>query len=341
MRHQVELLAQVGRADYVIRQHGDNGPGWRLTDIPKSFPNAYQVEHDELFASIRDGKPINAGQRVPNSAMMAILGRMAGYTGQVVTWKQATESKEDLMPKELDLKAAMPTRRWRCRGRRSWCNDRKPVDRSFNPIPGAPTGPGDFRVRGFVPRRLGCRPRHSFTRLHGRLGRHSAGQRSGRLADALAVAGAPRGRGRMLPGDVRRGAGVHAPCGRPALVGVVAAGGHREGGGPAAEPVPVAWRVDDSADADGVASSRPGPVELVVAAELTERLRGVCAAPQGAGRGVLSPRVVRVELRRDRPADGDVVEHRVGVTIHRARKRLRELLGEGAPEQQATTGGVS
>jgi len=32
-----------------------------------------------------DGKPINAGQRVPNSAMMAVLGRMAGYTGKVIT----------------------------------------------------------------------------------------------------------------------------------------------------------------------------------------------------------------------------------------------------------------
>lgn len=98
-----------GGNDYVIRQHGDKGQGWRLSNIPKDFPNAYQVEHDELFASIRDGKPINAGQRVPNSAMMAIMGRMAGYTGQVITWEQAVNSKEDLFPKELDLKAPMPT----------------------------------------------------------------------------------------------------------------------------------------------------------------------------------------------------------------------------------------
>ena len=98
-----------GGNDYVIRQHGDTGPGWRLSNIPKDFPNAYQVEHDELFDSIRKGKPINAGDRVANSAMMAIMGRMAGYTGQVVTWEQAIKSKEDLFPKELDLKGAMPT----------------------------------------------------------------------------------------------------------------------------------------------------------------------------------------------------------------------------------------
>lgn len=98
-----------GSPSYVIKQHGQGGEEWRLSNIPKDFPNAYQVEHDELFASIRDGKPINAGQRVPNSAMMAILGRMAAYTGQVVTWEQAVKSAEDLMPKELDLKAPMAT----------------------------------------------------------------------------------------------------------------------------------------------------------------------------------------------------------------------------------------
>jgi hypothetical protein len=41
--------------------------------------------------------------------MMAIMGRMAAYTGQVITWEQAVNSKEDLMPKDLDLKAPMPT----------------------------------------------------------------------------------------------------------------------------------------------------------------------------------------------------------------------------------------
>jgi hypothetical protein len=94
---------------YVIRQHGETGPGWRLTNVPKNYPNAYQVEHDELFASIRDGKPINAGQRVPNSAMMAVLGRMAGYSGDVITWDEAINSTEDNVPKDLDLSAPMAT----------------------------------------------------------------------------------------------------------------------------------------------------------------------------------------------------------------------------------------
>lgn len=61
-------------------------------------PNMYQVEHDELFASIRNGSPINDGQWMAVSTMMAILGRMAAYTGQSITWDQAMQSKEDLTP---------------------------------------------------------------------------------------------------------------------------------------------------------------------------------------------------------------------------------------------------
>jgi myo-inositol 2-dehydrogenase / D-chiro-inositol 1-dehydrogenase len=65
--------------------------------------NMYQTEHDELFAAIRAGKPINDGVRTANSTMMAILGRMAAYTGQVITWDQAMESKEDLTPPSYDF----------------------------------------------------------------------------------------------------------------------------------------------------------------------------------------------------------------------------------------------
>jgi predicted dehydrogenase len=63
----------------------------------------YQNEHDELFASIRAGKPINDGERGAQSTLMAIMGRMAAYTGQTVTWQQAMNSKEDLSPKQLAM----------------------------------------------------------------------------------------------------------------------------------------------------------------------------------------------------------------------------------------------
>ncbi|HAV61240.1 MAG TPA: oxidoreductase [Verrucomicrobiales bacterium] len=61
----------------------------------------YQTEHDELFASIRAGKPINDGEWMAKSTLMAVMGRMAAYTGQEVTWEQALNSKWSIVPENL------------------------------------------------------------------------------------------------------------------------------------------------------------------------------------------------------------------------------------------------
>ncbi len=63
----------------------------------------YQSEHNELFASIRAGKPINDGEWMTRSTLVAILGRMVTYTGKRITWDQATNSKEGLAPANLTL----------------------------------------------------------------------------------------------------------------------------------------------------------------------------------------------------------------------------------------------
>ena len=67
----------------------------------------YQVEHDEFFASIRAGKPINNGEYMSKSTLLAIMGRMAAYTGQQITWEQALNSKEDLSPAKYDWNLAI------------------------------------------------------------------------------------------------------------------------------------------------------------------------------------------------------------------------------------------
>ncbi len=63
----------------------------------------YQNEHNELIASIRSGKPINNGDYMTKSTLMAIMGRMATYTGQVITWEQAWNSTEDLTPPKYEF----------------------------------------------------------------------------------------------------------------------------------------------------------------------------------------------------------------------------------------------
>ena len=107
----------------------------------------YQTEHDELFASIRAGKPINNGEYMAKSTLLAIMGRMAAYTGQEITWEMALNSKEDLTPPRYDWDAAPPARRSPCRGRRrsSEGRDRRTMRcarrRSPHPTPSI-AGPG-------------------------------------------------------------------------------------------------------------------------------------------------------------------------------------------------------
>ncbi len=62
----------------------------------------YQTEHDDLFASIRSGKPVNHGEYMANSTLLAILGRMATYTGKSITWDAAMNSQEDISPAKYE-----------------------------------------------------------------------------------------------------------------------------------------------------------------------------------------------------------------------------------------------
>lgn len=61
----------------------------------------YQQEHNELFASIRAGKPINDGETAAHSSALAIFAREAAYSGKRLTWKQFMASQRTLGPKEL------------------------------------------------------------------------------------------------------------------------------------------------------------------------------------------------------------------------------------------------
>jgi len=64
-------------------------------------PDGHQLEHDHLFAALLAGKRYNECDETVQSTMTAILGRMATYSGKVVTWEEGINSKVDLMPKTL------------------------------------------------------------------------------------------------------------------------------------------------------------------------------------------------------------------------------------------------
>ena len=70
---------------------------------------AYVQEHIDLIAAITTGKQINESQRLAESSLTAIMGRMSAYTGKLVTWEQARDSKLDLWPKEPLAFGPFPT----------------------------------------------------------------------------------------------------------------------------------------------------------------------------------------------------------------------------------------
>ena len=68
----------------------------------------YQIEHDELFKSIRNGGVINNAEYGAKTTLTAIMGRMATYTGKEITWEQALNSNHILVPDNLDWDSIPP-----------------------------------------------------------------------------------------------------------------------------------------------------------------------------------------------------------------------------------------
>ena len=66
-------------------------------------PSPYVQEHIDLITSIKDGKPLNEARQIAESSLTAIMGRMSAYTGQEITWEQAMNSQENLMPAKLEF----------------------------------------------------------------------------------------------------------------------------------------------------------------------------------------------------------------------------------------------
>lgn len=97
--------------DYIMGTKGQaiigKGPNPRIIgENPWMFSgqkyDMYQREHDLLFQAIRKGEVINDGDRMVSSTLMGLMGRMAAYTGQQITWDQALNSQERLGPEKVE-----------------------------------------------------------------------------------------------------------------------------------------------------------------------------------------------------------------------------------------------
>lgn len=63
----------------------------------------YVQEHIDLIATIRAGKTVNELAQVAESTLTAIMGRMSAYSGKAVTWDEALNSTESIVPATMQL----------------------------------------------------------------------------------------------------------------------------------------------------------------------------------------------------------------------------------------------
>jgi predicted dehydrogenase len=63
--------------------------------------DSHETEWDDLLAAMLAGRPYNEAEWAAGSTMTAILGRMATYSGQLVTWDDAVKSTVTYAPDRL------------------------------------------------------------------------------------------------------------------------------------------------------------------------------------------------------------------------------------------------
>jgi len=96
------VVGTKGRADLnvgskLFRITGPNAWELRL----KTGEDGHQLEHFPLMEAIRNDTPYNELEIAAGSTMMAIMGRMATYSGKVIEWDEAINSKLQLMPEKV------------------------------------------------------------------------------------------------------------------------------------------------------------------------------------------------------------------------------------------------
>jgi predicted dehydrogenase len=83
-----------GRAELTARD-GASARAWSF-EGPDNDP--YTQEHKDLFDAVRSGEHVNEAEAVAHSTLIAVMGRMAAYSGKSITWEQALNSPLDLSP---------------------------------------------------------------------------------------------------------------------------------------------------------------------------------------------------------------------------------------------------
>lgn len=97
------ILGTKGRCDLLkLKIQGETNwqhPGTQS----KNF--AYDLEHVALFRAIRSGTPLNNGDYMVRSTLIALMGQFSCYSGKEVTWAQISNSDFCHLPRPQDVRA--------------------------------------------------------------------------------------------------------------------------------------------------------------------------------------------------------------------------------------------
>lgn len=70
-----------------------NGKDVKIAEIKMDSDNALVQEHVDMIRSVSEGKPLNQARTIADSTLVAIMGRISAYTGELVRWNDLTKNE--------------------------------------------------------------------------------------------------------------------------------------------------------------------------------------------------------------------------------------------------------
>ena len=84
-----------------------DGKAVEIKEIKLDTDNAMVQEHVDLIRSVISGNPLNEAKTIAESTMVAIMGRISAYTGELVRWNDIISNAESAHYKQLCTPTAL------------------------------------------------------------------------------------------------------------------------------------------------------------------------------------------------------------------------------------------
>ena len=68
------------------------GKAISVPEIKVDSDNGQVQEHVDLIRSVMAGKPLNDAKSIAESTLVAIMGRISAYTGEIIRWNDLMEN---------------------------------------------------------------------------------------------------------------------------------------------------------------------------------------------------------------------------------------------------------